>query len=92
MAGLPVAETKYGNVRGSKLTCRESTQMVLAFLGVPYAKAPVGDLRLAVPEHPQPWDGERDAIKYGIYVTGLLSFPVGSLMQWLSDDIRFFDP
>ncbi|WP_460772713.1 carboxylesterase/lipase family protein [Microbacterium sp. GXF7504] len=36
-----------------------------AFLGIPFAKAPVRDLRFAAPEPPEPWEGVRDATAYG---------------------------
>ena len=36
-----------------------------AFLGVPYARAPEGDLRWRPPLPPVPWDGVRDASTFG---------------------------
>ena len=36
-----------------------------AFLGLPYAQAPVGDLRFAAPKAREPWTGIRDAREYG---------------------------
>lgn len=36
-----------------------------AFLGIPYAKAPVLDLRFAAPVPPEPWEGERPCVDYG---------------------------
>ncbi|MBR6488842.1 MAG: carboxylesterase/lipase family protein [Clostridiales bacterium] len=45
-----VIETTYGKISGiSKNGCLE-------FLGIPYAKAPVGDLAFRRPEDPEPWD------------------------------------
>jgi para-nitrobenzyl esterase len=38
---------------------------VKAFLGVPYAAAPVGDLRWKAPQSAASWKGERDATKFG---------------------------
>ena len=37
----------------------------LAFLGVPYARPPVGALRFKAPEPPQAWSGVRDALEFG---------------------------
>ena len=36
----------------------------IAFKGVPYAAPPVGDLRWAPPEPPNPWSGVRDATRF----------------------------
>ena len=40
---------------------------VKAFLGLPYAAAPVGNLRWQTPQQPASWKGERDATKYGAH-------------------------
>jgi para-nitrobenzyl esterase len=37
----------------------------LQFLGIPYAKPPVGDLRWKAPQKPDPWNTTRDATKFG---------------------------
>lgn len=37
----------------------------IAFLGIPYAAPPVGDLRWKPPEPPLNWKGTRDATKFG---------------------------
>ena len=36
-----------------------------AFLGIPFAEAPVGARRFAAPVPAEPWDGVRDALEYG---------------------------
>ncbi|KAF2414892.1 carboxylesterase [Microbacterium sp. B35-04] len=36
-----------------------------AFLGIPFAKPPVGPLRFAAPEPAEPWTGVRDALEFG---------------------------
>ncbi len=37
----------------------------LAFLGVPFAKPPIGDRRFTAPEPLDPWTGTRHAIEFG---------------------------
>ncbi|KAI1110474.1 alpha/beta-hydrolase [Nemania sp. NC0429] len=43
------------------------------FLGIPYAKPPVGDLRWKAPQRPLAWDGVRPANKFG---PSSLQFPL----------------
>ena len=54
-----VAATSTGRVRGQR---REHS---LAFRGIPYAAAPVGELRFAAPVPHPGWDGVRDALVNG---------------------------
>ena len=37
----------------------------LQFLGIPYARPPVGDLRWKAPQKPDPWNNVRDATQFG---------------------------
>ncbi|RUS73783.1 hypothetical protein EGW08_018453, partial [Elysia chlorotica] len=46
--------TKYGDIKGRNYNVSDSLDLNV-FLGIPYAKPPVGDLRLARPESVQPW-------------------------------------
>ncbi|MGD3111543.1 carboxylesterase/lipase family protein [Streptomyces sp. YGL11-2] len=52
-------DTTRGPVRGERRTHS------VRFLGIPYAKPPVGRLRFAAPEPPDPWREPRDATVYG---------------------------
>lgn len=36
-----------------------------AWLGIPYAQAPIGDLRWRAPRPPKPWQGVRQALSFG---------------------------
>ena len=54
-----IAKTKYGLVRGKQ------RGRYLEFLGIPFAKAPTGELRWRPPVAPDPWEGEYDATDYG---------------------------
>ena len=55
----PVAGTESGAVRGTQ------NGGVDSFLGVPYAQAPVGQLRWRPPQPAPSWSGIRDTVAYG---------------------------
>lgn len=54
-----VVRTPSGDVRGALV------DGVVRFLGIPYAAAPVGALRFALPQRPQMWSGVREATTRG---------------------------
>lgn len=56
-------KTKNGRVKGKLLSTKDG--QVRAFLGIPYAKPPVGKLRFRAPQPAQRWRGVKDATKYG---------------------------
>ncbi|HMD77420.1 MAG TPA: carboxylesterase family protein [Terracidiphilus sp.] len=56
-------KTAQGKVRGKTI----NDGKVKAFLGLPYAAPPVGDLRWKAPEPPVRWKGERDATQFGAH-------------------------
>ncbi len=55
---MTVVQTKAGLVRGTR------SDGVEIFLGVPYARPPVGPLRFCAPQPLDPWDGEHDATRH----------------------------
>ncbi|XP_075833187.1 liver carboxylesterase [Microtus pennsylvanicus] len=57
----PIRNTHTGQVRGSLVHVKDGELGVYTFLGIPFAKPPVGPLRFAPPEPPEPWSGVRDA-------------------------------
>jgi para-nitrobenzyl esterase len=56
-------KTEQGKVHGKTI----NDGKVKAFLGLPYAAPPVGDLRWKAPAPPAKWKGERDASKFGAH-------------------------
>ncbi|BDG37411.1 carboxylesterase/lipase family protein [Saccharococcus caldoxylosilyticus] len=54
-----IVETRYGKLQGGK------NESVYYWKGVPYAKAPVGELRFQPPQPPEPWTGVRDVTTFG---------------------------
>src|SRR5262249_23448282 len=57
-AATPVVSTENGKVRGADVAGD------YAFRGLPYAAAPVGDLRWRAPRPAADWKGVRDATQY----------------------------
>lgn len=58
-AAHPEVQTTAGRVRG---VLRGDSA---AFLGIPFAEPPVGDLRFAAPVPHRPWEGVRHAVAFG---------------------------
>src|ERR1039458_5489088 len=56
-------KTEQGKAQGKTI----NDGKVNAFLGLPYAAPPVGDLRWKAPQAPAKWKGERDAAKFGAH-------------------------
>ncbi len=54
-------KTGQGKIRGKRI----NEGKVRAFLGIPYAAPPVGELRWKAPHPPASWKGVRDATGYG---------------------------
>ncbi|XP_031172736.1 pyrethroid hydrolase Ces2e [Sander lucioperca] len=58
----PEVHTKLGSLRGQYVSVKGKEPGVHAYLGVPFAKPPVGPaLRLAAPQPVEGWEGVRDA-------------------------------
>ncbi|KAM5133469.1 cocaine esterase-like [Callospermophilus lateralis] len=60
----PIRITHTGQVRGSLVHVKGTDAGVHTFLGIPFAKPPVGPLRFAAPEPPEPWSGVRDGTSH----------------------------
>lgn len=56
-------KTQEGKIQGKTINNGE----VKAFLGLPYAAPPTGELRWKAPEPPAKWKGTRDATKFGAH-------------------------
>ncbi|KAL4005947.1 hypothetical protein ACER0C_005660 [Sarotherodon galilaeus] len=60
----PVVHTKLGSLKGEYVSVKGKETGVHAYLGVPFAKPPLGpSLRLAPPQPVEGWEGVRDATK-----------------------------
>lgn len=71
-ADSPIVTTASGPVRGVWRD-QGTNAASAAFLGIPFAQPPVGDLRFLAPVAPEPWAAVRDATAYGatpLRVTG----------------------
>jgi len=58
-----IVETKYGQIQGQ--TIEFLGNKLNAYLGIPYAKPPVGELRFELPQPPEPWDKPLIANRHG---------------------------
>uniref|UniRef100_H0VU94 Carboxylic ester hydrolase n=1 Tax=Cavia porcellus TaxID=10141 RepID=H0VU94_CAVPO len=60
----PVVDTKYGKVLGKYERVEGFAQPVAVFLGVPFAKPPIGSLRFAPPQPPESWNYVKNTTSY----------------------------
>nr|UVK78555.1 carboxylesterase [Anoplophora glabripennis] len=60
----PIVTIKQGKLKGYIRTDIDGGQIV-SFVGVPYAKPPVGQLRFKAPLPPEPWEGIKDVTEDG---------------------------
>ena len=77
MIDAPVVHTASGPVRGFWRDAGTPNASA-AFLGIPFAAAPVGERRFGAPVAPEPWSAVRDAAEYG--ATALRRDPGGTLI------------
>jgi para-nitrobenzyl esterase len=63
----PEVQIAAGRVRGRwrQTTAGRGRPRSAAFLGIPFAEAPVGELRFAAPVPKAPWEGVFDAVAFG---------------------------
>lgn len=61
----PIVAVRAGKVRGRWRGEPGTPGGSAAFLGIPFARPPVGALRFAAPVPAEPWDGVRDAGEHG---------------------------
>jgi para-nitrobenzyl esterase len=77
-AGAPqVAKTDLGQLSGAPVGAG-----VTAFLGVPFAAPPVGDLRWRAPQPAAPWKGVRKADRFG---ASCVQVEAGSRLPWTEE-------
>ena len=76
----PIAMTTHGPVRGSAGAAHAR------FLGIPYASAPVGDLRWAAPQAPEAWDEVREATAFGPAAWQPTGGPLDGLVPGMGSD------
>ncbi|KAE9549775.1 hypothetical protein FO519_007004 [Halicephalobus sp. NKZ332] len=53
--GDPVVKTKYGDIQGFEFKAERGSEAEV-FLGIPFAKAPLGELRFEKPQPLDPWE------------------------------------
>ncbi|CAM4543355.1 fatty acyl-CoA hydrolase precursor, medium chain-like isoform X1 [Lepidochelys kempii] len=60
----PEVATKYGPLKGKQVTVKGTDRLTNVFLGIPFAKPPVGALRFSPPQPAEPWISVRDATSF----------------------------
>ncbi|XP_049719805.1 cocaine esterase isoform X2 [Elephas maximus indicus] len=92
----PIRTTHTGQVRGSLVHVKGTEVGVHTFLGIPFAKPPLGPLRFAPPQPPEPWSGVRDgtshpAITGDKHATGNWGYlDQVAALRWVQQNIAHF--
>ncbi|XP_075834046.1 acylcarnitine hydrolase-like isoform X4 [Microtus pennsylvanicus] len=60
----PIRSSHTGQVQGNLIHLNDTKEGVYIFLGIPFAKPPLGELRFVPPEPPELWRGVRDGTTY----------------------------
>ncbi|XP_038609607.1 liver carboxylesterase 1 [Tachyglossus aculeatus] len=60
----PVVDTKHGKVQGKRVGIQGFDKPINVFLGIPFAKPPLGELRFAPPQPAVPWNYVKEAFSY----------------------------
>ncbi|XP_036044070.1 carboxylesterase 1F-like isoform X2 [Onychomys torridus] len=63
-SSTPIVDTVHGKVLGECVSVEGFAQPVAVFLGVPFAKPPLGSLRFAPPHPAEPWSFVKNATSY----------------------------
>uniref|UniRef100_A0A3B1J425 Carboxylesterase type B domain-containing protein n=1 Tax=Astyanax mexicanus TaxID=7994 RepID=A0A3B1J425_ASTMX len=95
----PVVQTKLGALKGEYLTVKGKDTVVHSYLGVPFAKPPLGPLRLAPPQPAEAWAGVRDATQQPniciqsrpLFVQLLQMFAVNMDIPEISEDCLYLN-
>uniref|UniRef100_A0A4X2LXJ1 Carboxylic ester hydrolase n=1 Tax=Vombatus ursinus TaxID=29139 RepID=A0A4X2LXJ1_VOMUR len=59
-----IRTTESGQIQGTQISVKEIDKAVNVFLGIPFAKPPVGALRFSPPQPPDSWSNVRDATSH----------------------------
>ncbi|KAM9069955.1 liver carboxylesterase 1 [Sarcophilus harrisii] len=63
-SSTPVVDTQYGKVQGKRESLQGFDKIVNVFLGIPFAKAPLGPLRFTPPQPAESWDYVKSTTTY----------------------------
>jgi para-nitrobenzyl esterase len=61
----PAAADSHRQIHTGEVIGFSAAPQTFAWLGIPYAQAPVGELRWRAPRPPEPWSGVREALQFG---------------------------
>ncbi|XP_010637261.1 putative inactive carboxylesterase 4 isoform X2 [Fukomys damarensis] len=97
----PVVDTVHGKVLGKYVSLEGVAQTVAIFLGVPFAKPPLGSLRFAPPQPPDPWNYVKNTTSYppmcsqdakgNQVISDLFTNRKEGIAIWYSEDCLYLD-